>query len=194
MMLKSLVYCALIATSYTNATTSPYYLGASGGWLDANNACEPHRTQCDNDTLAAKLFAGYTVTDWLALEAGYHYFGTIKADYPALEDASKNAHYQGRIQGVELSAKPFVKDNGQASLFGKIGALGWYTDVTGDELSYQHHASSTGISLTLGMGVAYQLTDTLSAQAEYQWFNNIGRSDSGGTDLNLLSLGITYRL
>lgn len=45
----------------------------------------------------------------------------------------------------------------------------------------------------LGAGFAIAITDNISARLEYQWFHNVGGSNTGGSSINLLSAGINYR-
>lgn len=169
------------------------YVGAKAGWVHGHNACESHNLTCDNDALGAGVFAGYELNDWLALEAGYNYFGNMKADYPALGHSDVTAPYTGKVQGIELGAKPYWDLNERTSLFAKVGTLAWWTDVTGDEVGYQHTASDNGWSPMLGAGLEMAMTDNLSARLEYQWFHNVGGSDTGGSSINMLSAGVTYR-
>ncbi len=169
------------------------YVGAKAGLVHGHNACESHNIACDNDALGAGLFAGYELNDWLALEAGYNYFGSMKADYPALGHSDVSAPYSGKVQGIELGAKPYWHWNDSTSVFVKAGTLAWWTDVTGDEVGYQHNARDNGWSPMLGAGLDIAITDNLSARLEYQWFNNIGGSATGGSSINMLSGGMSYR-
>lgn len=169
------------------------YIGAKAGWVHGHNACESHNLSCDNDALGAGLFAGYELNDWLAVEAGYNYFGNMKADYPALGHSDVTAPYSGKVQGIELGAKPYWHLNDSTSVFAKAGTLAWWTDVTGDEVGYQHHAKDNGWSPMLGAGLEMAMTDNLSARLEYQWFHNVGGDATGGSSINMLSGGVTYR-
>lgn len=175
------------------ANANDIYVGAKAGWVHGHNACESHRLTCDNDELGAGLFAGYEVNDWLALEAGYNYFGKMKAVYPALGHSDIAAPYSGEAQGIELGAKPYWKLNDTTSLFAKVGTLAWWTDVTGEEVGYQHTASDNGWSPMLGAGVEMAMSDNLSARLEYQWFHNVGGDSTGGSSINMLSAGLSYR-
>ncbi|WP_421174088.1 OmpA family protein [Aeromonas enteropelogenes] len=169
------------------------YVGVKTGWVHGHNACESQHLTCDNDELGAGLFAGYALNDWLALEAGYNYFGKMKADYPALGHSDVIAPYSGKVQGIELGAKPYWKLNDTTSLFAKVGTLAWWTDVKGEEVGFQHTASDNGWSPMLGAGVEMAMSDNLSARLEYQWFHNVGGDSTGGSSINMLSAGLSYR-
>ncbi|MGY1495031.1 OmpA family protein [Aeromonas dhakensis] len=169
------------------------YFGAKTGWVHGHHACDSQRLTCDNDALGAGVFAGYDINNWLAVEAGYDYFGNMKADYPALGHQDVTAPYSGSVQGIELGAKPYYALNDHVQLFTKVGTLAWWTDVTGDEVGYQYHARDNGWSPMLGAGVEMAMTDNLSARLEYQWFHNVGGESTGGSSINLLSMGVAYR-
>jgi OOP family OmpA-OmpF porin len=169
------------------------YVGAKTGWVHGTNSCESHRLVCDNDALGGAVFAGYELNDWLALEAGYNYFGKIKADYPALANSHVTAAYTGRVQGVELALKPQYYLSEYSSLFAKVGTLAWWTDVTGNEVDYQHTANDKGWSPMLGVGMESEISDDFSARLEYQWFHNVGGNDTGGSSISMLTAGIAYR-
>ncbi|MGY4028282.1 OmpA family protein [Aeromonas rivuli] len=183
---------ALLLTLPFPLLANDIYVGAKAGWVHGHNACESQRLTCDNDALGAGIFAGYELNDWLALEAGYNYFGSMKADYPALGHSDVTAPYTGKVQGIELGAKPYWDLNESTSLFAKVGTLAWWTDVTGEEVGYQHSASDNGWSPMLGAGLEMAMTDNLSARVEYQWFHNVGGSATGGSSINMLSAGVAY--
>jgi OOP family OmpA-OmpF porin len=169
------------------------YFGVKSGLVHGSNACQSHNLSCDNNALGAGFFAGYELNDWLAMETGYNYLGNMKADYPALGDNSISAPYSGKVQGIELGIKPYWNLNDSIELFAKVGTLAWWTDVTGNEAGYQHTANDNGWSTMLGSGLEMSITDSLSARLEYQWFHNVGGSSTGGSSINMLSAGISYR-
>lgn len=168
------------------------YIGVKAGWVHGGSACETHAISCDNDAAGGGISVGYQVNDWLALEAGYDYLGTIKTDYPALGHPDVTAHYQGEMQGVEFVAKPFWQVNESMAVFAKLGTLAWHMEVTGDEVDFEHNASDKGWSPLLGAGVEYAFSRHWSTQLAYQWVNDVGGSSTGGTDLNMVNLGVTY--
>lgn len=176
----------------SHADFNGVYVGAKAGWVHGHNACESHRRSCDNDELGAGAFVGYNLNSWLAIEAGYDYFGKMKAVYPALGAPTINAPYEGTVQGVELGLKPNWSLTQALTVFGKAGTLAWWTDVNGQEVNFQHHASNNGWSPMLGAGFEYALSKKWLARLEYQWFNEVGGSETGGNSINMLSAGIVY--
>lgn len=183
---------ALPLVSLSGQATEHWYAGAKAGWTNGSAGCDEQASACGNDNIGGGVFVGYQVNDWLALEAGYDYLGTITADYPALENPNASAHYQSEMQGFEFVAKPFWQIGADFSLFAKVGLLAWDVDVTGNEVSFEHTASNDGWSPLLGTGIEYAFSRNWSTSLEYQWANNVGGGTTGGTDLNMLNLGVTY--
>lgn len=172
--------------------SSHWYVGAKAGWVNGGSACEEHATSCDSDSAGGGIFVGYQVNDWLSLEGGYDYLGELTADYPALGNPGVSAPYKGEIQGFEFVAKPFWRVTDELSWFAKVGTLVWNMDVTGQEVSFEHSADDNGWSPLLGTGVEYAFSHNWSALLEYQWINNVGGESTGGTDLNMVTLGVAY--
>ena len=131
-------------------------------------------------------------TDAVATTNDRQALGKITADYPALEQPNALARYTSEMQGFEIAARPFWQLNGNISLFSKIGTLSWRVNVHGDELTFVHEASDNGWSLLLGAGAEYTFGQRWSARLEYQWMDNVGGSSTGGTDVSMASLGVSY--
>lgn len=190
--LRMAMALALPLVSMEGQATNHWYVGAKAGWVSGSSACEEHATSCGSDTAGGGIFVGYQVNDWLALEGGYDYLGDITADYPALGNPTVSAHYKGEMQGLEFVAKPFWQVTDEFSWFAKVGTLAWNMDVTGQEVGFEHTADDNGWSPLLGTGVEYAFNRNWSALLEYQWVNNVGGVSTGGTDLSMVNLGVTY--
>ena len=190
--LRATMALALPLISLSGQASEHWYIGAKAGWINGSSACEEHTISCDNDTTGGGVFVGYQLNDWIALEAGYDYLGSITADYPALGNPNVSAHYEGEMQGLEFVAKPFWQVSEAVTLFAMLGTLAWDMDVTGQEIGFEHSANDKGWSPLLGTGVEYGFNRNWSALLEYQWVNDVGGSSTGGTDLSMVNLGVTY--
>lgn len=182
----------LISLPQAYATEKPFYVGIKTGWVHAQNACESHRLNCENNEIGAGVFAGYTLMPWLAIEAGYDYFGKMKAIYPSLGAPEHDAPYQGEVQGVSMALKSDLALTNDLNLFGKVGMLAWRADVKGQEELFQHRAHDSGLSPLLGAGLEYELSEQWKGRIEYQWINKVGGGDTGGSALNTLYVGLSY--
>lgn len=171
---------------------SDMYFGGKIGWSHFSNACEPHATECEADSLGGGLLGGYQFNDWLAIEGGYNYYGHVNADYPALENGSKNAPYRAKVQGVELGLKADYALSTDSAIYGKIGGVGWYAETEGEEISFDVSHDAQGISPSLGLGYQHNLTGNSRLRVEYQWVNNVGEGATGGADIHFVTLGVDF--
>lgn len=192
--MKRIVFCILGASVVFNASADggDIYLGGKTGWTHFSNGCDSQRLDCDNDAIGGGLFLGYKINDWLAVEGGYDYFGKAKAIYPSLDNPSVDAPYNAKVQGIELGLKVDYYLINNLNVFGKIGALGWRADKKGQELNYNVRERAEDASLMLGTGLEYRLTEQLKTRLEYQWFDNVGGKDTGGSDISFVTVGLTY--
>lgn len=182
------VSCSTLAHTQTKGM----YIGTKIGWSHYNASCESQSLDCDKNDLGAGIFLGYSFNNWLSIEGGYDYFGKVHATYPALGGSNKEVDYEAKTQGIELGLKADFDITKSLSLFGKAGALGWQTHKRGEEVDYKVSEKDEGFSPMLGAGLEYALTNNLAARIEYQWFNNVGGNDTGGSNVNFLSIGISY--
>ncbi|MBD1577462.1 OmpA family protein [Vibrio sp. S11_S32] len=181
----SLLSCSIFA-ALTFAASSAYadntvenntlYLGAKTGWTNFDSNCQSGES-CDNDAWGGSGLVGYQISNWLAIEGGYNYFGNDKHTGSSKYDKVKS-------QNVELSFKGdwYLSDNW--NLFGKIG--GSYNDVKLPD--------ADNVSLMLGTGIEYHISQSVRLRAEYQWFDNIGEYDhyKSRGDVNYVTFGIIY--
>lgn len=180
------------SSSSFNDVASNSYLGLKAGWSHGHDACEETRLDCDNDDIGGGAFVGYNLNDWLAIEAGYLYLGKTKATYSALDGSAAHVNYSGKIQGLELSLKPYWSVNDNVQLFTKLGMFGWWAEVKGHEVGYSYTSNDEGVSLLLGSGISYRINDNISLQGEYQWVNSVGGDSTGDMNLSFLSVGVAY--
>lgn len=191
--ISSILMLTILSLNGALAVENPYYIGVKTGWVHGHNACEPHRLKCENDEIGAGVFTGYTLNDWLSLEAGYDYLGKMKAIYPALGAANHTAAYEGRVQGISMAVRPSLALANNLRAFSKLGVIGWRADVDGQEYYFQHHAHDSGLSPLIGIGLEYSLSKQWMGQFEYQWINDVGGSSTGGSSINTLYVGVGYR-
>jgi len=116
-----------------HAVPQPFYIGVKSGWVHAHNACEPSRLTCDNNELGAGLYAGYALTPQISFEAGYDYFGKIKAMYKSLGAPERSAPYF-QHQAHDTGLSPLLGTGLEYSLSDKWKGqveYQWINDVGG---------------------------------------------------------------
>lgn len=201
--MKRISLCSLIlsialplhshAESIETSESDYFYIGGKVGWTYFGNGCESHNVECDRDALGAGAYLGYQFLPWLAVEGGYDYFGRAKAVYPALENSNVAAPYESKVHGAEISLKASYPITSKLSVFGKGGSLYWHADKTGREASYSVNSDDKDFSLTLGTGLDYEVSSNLTTRLEYQWFDNVGGENTGGSDIHWLTVSLQYQ-
>lgn len=163
-----------------------FYLGAKGGWVKYQNACEAQAIDCDSNDGAWGGFVGYQFHRNWGIEAGYNDFGQAVATYP--ESGMVN-EYTGTMKGWEFSLKGNLPLTENLDLFGKAGTLKW----DGDNRGPYSYKSDDDWAPMVGVGLEYKLTPSWVARIEYQYFDSVGSEQLGGSNIHFTSLGLSYR-
>lgn len=179
----SIISLSLLMSPQVNAAAEnagEFYLGAKTGWANFDY-CESG-DDCDDDAWGGSVYGGYQFNEWFSLEGGYNYLGKAKASSPSNTLESK-------VQNGELGAKLDWNLTSAWNLFGKVGTS--YNDIEHD-VSTGYSKSDNNWSVMLGAGVEYQLSHNWRIRTEYQWFDDVGSSSIAKSDVNYLTLGLSY--
>ncbi|KGJ97651.1 OmpA family protein [Colwellia psychrerythraea] len=167
--------------------SSYFYFGGKLGINHYQHGCESWSLDCDKDSFAPGLFAGYQFNDNFAFEAAYIDLGEAKATY--LDSASEHL-YKGTMKGLNLSAIGSIYLIEDVTLFGKAGVFNWYGENKGPYST----SKADDWAPSAGAGLSYQLNDSWQARFEYQYFHHLGNDTIGGTNAHFTSIGISYQL
>ncbi|KQV85076.1 hypothetical protein ASD15_08100 [Massilia sp. Root351] len=159
-----------------------YYAGVTasrGGTLTYRNPANG-KTASDDAGTIFKVYGGFALTDYLALEAGYAQGGKARFDKALLGMASEPTF---KASNFYLAGRATHHFNDDWSVFGKLG-------VTRNR--YEGTAASGSVSSTkplLGVGMAYNITKEAALTVEYE---NLGRTRKDGVNVkhNALQLGV----
>lgn len=151
----------------------------------------------DKRDTAYKLFAGYEINKYFAIEGGYADLGEPKVNvtYPG-----------GWDKGTQESSAWFVVGKGtlpiseQFNVFGKVGVTrnkvkSTWTDNTGGKNS----TSDSRSRAMYGVGAEYNVTKQVGIRMEYENFGKFGdydavtRNGTGRTKTSLWSVGVGYK-
>jgi len=133
---------------------SGLYLGARAGIANYDEA--------DDSDAGFDLFAGINLNEVLSIEAGWTDLGEV---------SNNGANSEVTVLHVDIVGNMGLRSD--LSLYGKIGLAGWDLDVKTNAFS----DSDSGVDLTFGFGVDYNITgrssvrfglDFYSADAEIQ--------------------------
>ena len=161
MTLNRFLVCLTILTCLAVASASAQkalYLGGGIGnsFVDAElkDAADLPYT-IDENTFAWKVFAGYRLAPFLAVEGGYRDLGTISTTQGTVALESKTKGWD--VSGVGVFSISIV------DLFGKAGAFFWTTDGKVD--AFESSTKGTAFLWGLGAGVHF---GTLGVRLEWE--------------------------
>ena len=163
-----------------------FYLGGKLGINHYQHGCESWSLDCDKNSVAAGLFAGYQFNETFAFEAAYIDLGAAKATY--LDSVNEHI-YKGTMKGLNLSAVGSIYLLEDLALFAKAGVFNWYGENKGPFST----SKADDWAPSAGAGLSYQLNDSWQARFEYQYFHHLGNDTIGGTNAHLTSIGISYQ-
>ncbi len=206
MDIRSTLFCSLLAAGVVAHAEGIYVLGSVGKSvtdikdasrtdIDAvyiDNGYDIVSSKLDKNDSAYKLQLGYQFGRNFALEGGYVHLG--KAVYKAtlfdgVSDSDVKLSYE--TKGWNLDGVLTLPVNAGVSVFGKLGLIYADTKLAGPGGS----ESVKKTKPTVGVGIAWNFWQNLSARAECERFINLGDKDKIGSTLNidLYSVGLSYQ-
>lgn len=179
----SALLATLLAPSLAYAEDA--YLGATaarGGTLTYVNPVNGKSDSADAKA-TFKLYGGYALTDYLAIEGGFAHTGTTRYSAVDLGLASAPAF---RMRSYYVAARLTHRFNEDWSVFGKAGVARNRFRLT-DGAGESDSVSST--KPLLGLGMAYNVTQAVAATLELE---HIGSTREPGLNVrqNKLQLGV----
>lgn len=157
----------LLASASANAE---FYLGGKVGksWLD--DACTALTSNCDDDSMAAGVIAGYEFFDMLSLEAGYDYLGEFTADGLADE----------KVKAFTIAPKLNLPLTEDISVYGKLG---------GARVEYGNKDDNSYLG---AIGFEIESDDNFAVRIEYQRLTDVN-NDLVKAAVNSATLGLVYK-
>ena len=172
-----------LASSITNAATpykpfsnqankeSKYYLGANIGSAKSQDICQ-NTSNCDSKSKSWKIYGGYPLNDTLNIEGGYTNLGKLGNQDSSTGDIPK-------IKGLTASLLAAYPVNESIKLFGRAGIF--------------KQSSATGnYNPVYGIGADYELSDGVALRGEWEKYRNISAGNNDTTDVQTISLGMTF--
>jgi OOP family OmpA-OmpF porin len=153
----------------------------------------------DETDTGFKIYAGYRMHRNFALEGGWADLGSFKAT------RNVTAPAVGSLSAEIESSGPYIDALGilplqQFNLFAKLGAIYATTKTTLSRTGavvFVPGANTTPedseVEFKFGLGASYWFTRNLAIRAEYERFFDVGSDETGEGDIDLISIGITFR-
>lgn len=203
---QGLIALAVISSSQVMAGDEGWYMGFNIGKsrVDIDNQrisssllsqgfVTTDITNDDKDN-GWKVFGGYQLNKYFALEGGYFDLG----EYSFQANTLPVGTYSGniRIKGINLDAVGILPITQKISAFGRLGlnaakAEDVFSGTGGVHvLDPEHNKRDTNYKM--GIGLAYAFTPSLALRAEAERYRIDDTMNNRG-DVDLVSLGLVYR-
>ncbi|WP_107851902.1 outer membrane beta-barrel protein [Oceanimonas marisflavi] len=202
-MIKKVTALAILAASVTslsaNAETyhpGPYVGGSIGhtsvDW-DVLDDLESEGASVDDNDVGYKLFAGYRINNFFAIEGFYADLGKATAAGSGLVGGN-TAHASADVDASTfgLSALAIYPINDKVEVFGKVGFNAWDADanaslrIPANGINESASDSDDGTDPMYGVGAAYNI-DNLSLRVEFE------RYELDDANVDMASAGISYK-
>lgn len=202
----SFIALAIAGSSFAFADDTGWYVGANVGQSRARiddarinrsllGSGFSSATITDDDRdVGYKIFGGYQMNRYLAVEGGYFDLG--KFGFAATTVPAGTLNGEAKIRGLNLDLVGTLPITDKFSAFGRVGVN--YADVrdrfsgTGAVLTADSNPSKRDANYKLGLGLEYDFTDSLSMRGEVERYR-INDAVGNKGDVDLFSLGLIYR-
>jgi OOP family OmpA-OmpF porin len=153
--------------------------------------------EVDDTGEGLKIYVGYNVSRYAAIEFGYSDFGKFTI-HDRLSATGVNAVESAEFKGYsfDLSALGIARIGDLFSLYGRAGASFWNLEfrhqMTGSLPNFKETQKDFGISPLFGVGMGFRLHEKGTVRVEYQRYLDIGNDDMGQSDIDVISVGAQY--
>jgi OOP family OmpA-OmpF porin len=182
--------------TYAEEPINPFYVGASFGQtmfdLDENDLDLSSNGDFDDTDRALKVFAGYNINQYFAVEVSYVDFGQIAViDNFSESGVNVAMGMTSKLTGFTASILAGYPVSEEFTIYAKVGANAWEADTSvrasASGVDFEVHESETndGSDVFVGLGLSYSF-QSFSVRGEYELYS------LDGDDVGILSLGAIY--
>jgi len=166
-----------------------FYVGATIGQSKVKDFCSGFAVPCEDTDTALRILGGYQFNKHFALELGYSQLGEASINNGGGLFAKVEA------TAWELVAVGMLPVADRFSIYGKIGMYRADSDFSTNIVlpGLPQSFSESNNDLTFGFGLQFEISRNLALRAEYQRYQDLGGPQIGESDLDVMSIGLTYR-
>jgi OOP family OmpA-OmpF porin len=170
-----------------------WYVGVSVGQSQQADTCEGI-PGCDDKDTAFKVFGGYQVNRNFAIEGGYTDLGKTNIN---VSGPGGNLSANIKANAWEVVGVGILPVADRFALLGKIGLYRGEVEGTGSGvvlgIPISLSGKDTNTDLTFGVGAKFDITRNFAVRGEWQRYSSMGGSEVVETDVDVLSVGVTFK-
>lgn len=203
---SGLIAFATIASVVAHASEPGWYIGANvgqsratfdtdeifGGLSDRGFTVTSY-SEDERDT-GYKLFGGYQLNRYFALEGGYFHLGEFDFNAETMPQGTLDGSLE--LYGVNVDVVGILPFTDKFSAFGRIGVNYAKADASldggGAVTTLDPNSSERGTNYKLGVGLEYAFTESVAMRVEAERYRVDDAFDAKG-DVDLFSVGVLYR-
>ena len=166
------------------------YVGVRGGWAHMDMDTNDWASADDKDAVGYGIYAGYNLTSWAAIEAGYNFFDGFSYTAKNSDTGAVLGSEDFTVHGPEAALRlafPLGPDG--SDIYVRGGAM-WATyKFDSSTKNYTAHE----IAPFVGAGVQYAVTKNFGVRVGYDYYFDV-IDDEGlpETDIGLLYAGLQF--
>jgi OOP family OmpA-OmpF porin len=151
----------------------------------------------DETDTGFKLYAGYRFNRHFALEGGWTDLGSFSATRNVTAPVVGSAGFKVESSGFHFDAVGIIPIQ-RFFLFGKLGLMYATTktsrSATGEVgLIDPSSSKDSEVEFKAGVGAGFAFTRNLAIRAEFERVTDVGTTETGEGDIDLISIGVTWR-
>lgn len=194
----SLAGMMMTGTSAVLAADSGFYIGGSIGQSKLKNLDSTDidtefaslgvtsSTTVDDTDTGFKIFGGYRIMQYLAVEVAYADLGEATANSAITAPSLGQVVTKANADAFTISALGILPIGENFSVFGRVGVNFWNADLKTSGFGVSASDDADGTDWVYGAGVMYNVNANFALRGEWE------RYDLDGTDVDLLSAGISW--
>ena len=162
-----------------------FYAGGSIGQLHAKSACDGVSgpgVSCDDKDTAWRVLAGFQMSPYFAVEAGYTDLGEVRASGPG-------GTVSAEATAMEILGIGTLPVADKLSVYGKFGLYRGEVDGRANTFTVTGTASESNTDLTYGFGMRFDITRQAAIRFEWQRYPDIGGPETGEDDVDVIGIG-----
>lgn len=183
-----LVALAILSLAVTPVLAGEFYVGGALGQA-STDVPEASGTGIDIDDSATgyKLFGGYNVAKYFAVEGAYVDGASVKMDMAGSEPFSSSFE----TSGFAFRAMGVWPVHEKVSLFADYGMYMWDGDATVSDGTFSASGSTDGTDPVYGIGLGWQAMPKGNVRVEIERYE--ASAEGVDLDTDMISVGFAYR-